>query len=271
MDSLENVFHKKLRALRKNYKKGKLTKANLADRLGVHINTLHRWETGGHMPGADHLRDLAEFFEVPVEYFLDETAPPVKSDRIVSAVKADQPKPQAAPINSPSDAAANLVKSLIEQNSRSGALQIPELVKAINDALLPRISTMIQGLAERTTIGNVDLETMILIKRLVTFNRDTLEGMVANVEQGGKYFDPETSAIIEQDMEFIGTVLPILDLVEKIKSLSEKEQNKLRVQLGVTDPTVFAVPADRNFNFTVLNEEKVPEKRTGRLVRLVGE
>lgn len=46
----------KIRALRK----GKYTQEELAERLGMHINTIVRWERGDRMPTADKLKALAD-------------------------------------------------------------------------------------------------------------------------------------------------------------------------------------------------------------------
>lgn len=46
----------KIRALRK----GKYTQEKLAERLGMHINTIVRWERGDRMPTADKLKALAD-------------------------------------------------------------------------------------------------------------------------------------------------------------------------------------------------------------------
>lgn len=57
----------------KTLRKKKYTQEELADRLGVHVNTLIRWERGDRMPTADKLKDLADELHTTSNYLLDET------------------------------------------------------------------------------------------------------------------------------------------------------------------------------------------------------
>lgn len=62
----------KIKALRKK----KYTQEELADRLGIHVNTLVRWERGDRNPTADKLKELASVLGTTANYLLDETDDP---------------------------------------------------------------------------------------------------------------------------------------------------------------------------------------------------
>jgi repressor LexA len=52
--------------------KHNLTKADVIRATGITRPTLVNWERGRSMPRVKTLQILAEFFEVPVSYFLEE-------------------------------------------------------------------------------------------------------------------------------------------------------------------------------------------------------
>ena len=57
----------KIRALRK----GKFTQEQLAEKVGVHINTILRWERGDRVPDANSLAKIAEVLETTPSELLD--------------------------------------------------------------------------------------------------------------------------------------------------------------------------------------------------------
>lgn len=61
--------YEKLRYLMYKYN---LTKADVIRATGITRPTLVNWERGRSMPRVKTLQVLAEFFEVPVSYFLEE-------------------------------------------------------------------------------------------------------------------------------------------------------------------------------------------------------
>lgn len=61
-------FGSKLRALRKNKN---LVMKNVAESLGVAINTYQSWETNVASPNLETVRKLCMFFQVSADYFLD--------------------------------------------------------------------------------------------------------------------------------------------------------------------------------------------------------
>ena len=65
----ETVGYEKLRYLMYLHN---LTKADVIRATGITRPTLVNWERGRTMPRVKTLQILAEFFEVPVSYFLDE-------------------------------------------------------------------------------------------------------------------------------------------------------------------------------------------------------
>jgi len=64
-----NVFGKKLKELRleKN-----LSQRKLGDIFNVCNQTISFWETGSREPDLDSLLNIARFFNVPVDYLLEE-------------------------------------------------------------------------------------------------------------------------------------------------------------------------------------------------------
>ncbi|EHK2328112.1 helix-turn-helix domain-containing protein [Clostridium perfringens] len=54
------IFSKNLYKLRKNT----MSQKKLAEKLGVGINTIRRWEKGRNIPSSDHLVNIAEIFNV---------------------------------------------------------------------------------------------------------------------------------------------------------------------------------------------------------------
>lgn len=59
----------KIKILRKK----KYTQEELAERLGVHVNTIVRWERGDRNPTADKLKELADVLDTTSDYLLDDT------------------------------------------------------------------------------------------------------------------------------------------------------------------------------------------------------
>ena len=57
----------------KTLRKKRYTQEELADRLGIHVNTLVRWERGDRMPTADKLKELADVLDTTSDYLLDKT------------------------------------------------------------------------------------------------------------------------------------------------------------------------------------------------------
>ena len=52
-------------------RKGKYTQEELAELLGVHINTIVRWERDERVPDANKLKILAKVFGTTTDYLLD--------------------------------------------------------------------------------------------------------------------------------------------------------------------------------------------------------
>ncbi len=65
----DNVFGKKLKELR--VEKG-LSQKKLGEVFGVCNQTVSFWESGSREPNLDDLLQIARFFEVLVDYLLDE-------------------------------------------------------------------------------------------------------------------------------------------------------------------------------------------------------
>lgn len=56
----------------------------LADHLGVSPNVITNWKNGSNRSYRKHIKEIAEFYGVPVDYFLDDNqnADPIPSDEI---------------------------------------------------------------------------------------------------------------------------------------------------------------------------------------------
>ena len=61
------MFPKRLRALRM---KNRCTQQNMADTLGVALNTYQKYEQGDRAPAYDMLVKLADLFQVPTDFLL---------------------------------------------------------------------------------------------------------------------------------------------------------------------------------------------------------
>ena len=55
----------------KTLRKGKFTQEQLAEKVGVHINTILRWERGNRVPDANSLAKIAEVLETTPSELLD--------------------------------------------------------------------------------------------------------------------------------------------------------------------------------------------------------
>jgi len=60
---LENLFPVRLKQIRKSKK---MTQLQLSIALGVHINTVKRWEKGTRYPGPGEMQALAQALGVPI-------------------------------------------------------------------------------------------------------------------------------------------------------------------------------------------------------------
>lgn len=67
---LKDIFSSRLREERK---KNKLKTEDLGKIIGVSKSTIGHWETGYYIPTAEKLFDLAEYFDVSVDYLLGRT------------------------------------------------------------------------------------------------------------------------------------------------------------------------------------------------------
>lgn len=58
-----------------------LKQEELAEKLGVRVGTVRRWEMGDRSPGLETLINLAEVFNLPVGYFLGDFESEIDSAR----------------------------------------------------------------------------------------------------------------------------------------------------------------------------------------------
>ena len=57
----------------KNFRKGRFSQAELAEIVGVHENTLRRWELGERSPDADSLMKLAKALGISISELMEES------------------------------------------------------------------------------------------------------------------------------------------------------------------------------------------------------
>lgn len=62
------MFADKLRALRREFK---LKQEDLAEKLGVHVNTISRWERGDGSPKMSDIQEMADKLGLPTSFFVD--------------------------------------------------------------------------------------------------------------------------------------------------------------------------------------------------------
>lgn len=70
-------------------RKGNMTQAELAERVGVHEGTIRRWELGERIPDIIDLQKISQVLGVPINDLLDE-APAKPSDEISPIMGEDK-------------------------------------------------------------------------------------------------------------------------------------------------------------------------------------
>lgn len=85
----------KIKALRK----GKYTQEKLAERVGVHTNTLIRWEHGDRSPTADKVKELADALGTTPDYLLADSGELPPDSKNASKEKDSVPYTQTQNIN----------------------------------------------------------------------------------------------------------------------------------------------------------------------------
>ena len=69
---MEMTLGERIRKARRG--RGKMTQAELAERIGVHEMTVRRWESGERMPDAEAIQKISQVLGVPISELLTETA-----------------------------------------------------------------------------------------------------------------------------------------------------------------------------------------------------
>lgn len=62
-----------------------MSAAEVADKIGVHVNALLRWENGTTEPMGENLIRLSKLYDVSPEYLLEQTTNP--NGKVVARVK----------------------------------------------------------------------------------------------------------------------------------------------------------------------------------------
>ncbi len=77
----------------KTLRKGKYTQEELAEKIGVHINTLVRWEKNYRYPTADKLKALADALDTTTDYLMsDDAVQSVESEKQGAEMKISEEK-----------------------------------------------------------------------------------------------------------------------------------------------------------------------------------
>ncbi|MDG0765199.1 helix-turn-helix transcriptional regulator [Bacillus halotolerans] len=87
------MFNKKLITLRKSKK---LTQEEMANKIGVHRGTYANYERGHRQPDYDTLKKIADFFEVTIDYLLDQESEPIIREEKTPYVALNDPDLQIA-------------------------------------------------------------------------------------------------------------------------------------------------------------------------------
>ena len=74
----------------KNFRKGRFSQAELADIVGVHENTLRRWELGERLPDADALMKLSKALGVSISDLMEENVDDITQKRPISTTKSSK-------------------------------------------------------------------------------------------------------------------------------------------------------------------------------------
>ncbi|GHV34574.1 transcriptional regulator [Synergistales bacterium] len=69
------LFVERLRVLREQRQ---ITIVDVADALGLKKQSIHQWETTKTLPSADKLIELADYFDVPIDYLVGRSDDPVR-------------------------------------------------------------------------------------------------------------------------------------------------------------------------------------------------
>ncbi|UWE05297.1 helix-turn-helix domain-containing protein [Laceyella sacchari] len=72
------VFSERLKALRKAKK---LTQQQIADRFGITKSAVSRWESGVIQPDIDKIKEIADFFDVTIDFLLGNDANQENKDK----------------------------------------------------------------------------------------------------------------------------------------------------------------------------------------------
>ncbi|MDR4436092.1 MULTISPECIES: helix-turn-helix domain-containing protein [Bacillus subtilis group] len=87
------MFNKKLITLRKSKK---LTQEEMANKIGVHRGTYANYERGHRQPDYDTLKKIADFFEVTIDYLLDQESEPIIREEKTPYIALNDPDLQIA-------------------------------------------------------------------------------------------------------------------------------------------------------------------------------
>lgn len=64
-----------------------LDRTNFASKIGIPESTIRNWKRNNSIPAADILFKISKYFNVPMEYFLDESENPLSDKEITTIIK----------------------------------------------------------------------------------------------------------------------------------------------------------------------------------------
>ena len=115
---LEDLFPKRLKQLRKEKK---LTQLKLSIVLGVHVNSVKRWEKGERFPGPGDIQALAQALGVPIRDLM--TFPSIQRSNKKSMRVAGEPRPLLSSLSTP-HSSENIASSLLRAQNLNHHPQI---------------------------------------------------------------------------------------------------------------------------------------------------
>ena len=68
-------------------KAANLDRTNFAKKVNISESTIRNWKRYNSVPAADVLYKIAKYFNVPMEYFLDESENPLSDKEITTIIK----------------------------------------------------------------------------------------------------------------------------------------------------------------------------------------
>lgn len=153
---VQDLFSRRLKRLRR--KKG-VTMVELAEMIGMSQATISEWEKGNKFPRSGALQQLANYFDVPMEYFFKESALPTV-DLVNIPFHMSISAAALSIVGEASDDGAEFIKIPTNfLNNYSGEESLIAFIMEQDrmDLLFPRQSTVIAKAVKQGEVKNDDI------------------------------------------------------------------------------------------------------------------